>query len=165
MGCTKILTPGERPDIAQDMSLRDARLGDLTSLVSLDRLCFGHSAWSARAWWETLSTPEWVTAVLSHRDQIIAASVLLPIHPTASLASLAVHPGHRRKGLARYLLHVAIDRARQAGAPWLSLEVDQANLGARRLYRGEGFGVLRRFREEGRWRMEMVRRLGGACVL
>jgi len=39
--------------------------------------------------------------------------------------------------------------------------VDRANRGAVGLYRQEGFAVSRRFWEDGRWRQEMLRRLGG----
>jgi ribosomal-protein-alanine N-acetyltransferase len=140
---------------------RQAQAGDIEALVELDRVCFGRRAWSVRAWWEVVTFPEWTTVVLAGRGEVIATSVLLPAAPVSWLASLAVHPAWRRRGLARLLLHDALARARDASARWLSLEVDRVNRVAVQLYRKEDFGLLRRFREEGRWRQEMVRRLGG----
>jgi hypothetical protein len=40
--------------------------------------------------------------------------------------------------------------------------VDRSNRAATSLYAQERFGVWRRFREDGRWRQEMLRRLGRA---
>jgi ribosomal-protein-alanine N-acetyltransferase len=161
MPCTRFLSPAENLDTPRPVVRREAHPDDLAALVELDRLCFARRAWSVKAWWEVVTLPEWTTVVLTLAGDVIAASVLLPAAPVCFLASLAVHPEHRRRGLGVMLLRDAITRARDASALWLSLEVDRANRGAVAMYRREGFGVLRRFREEGRSRQEMVRRLGG----
>lgn len=160
MTCTKLLSPAEEPVIFPPVVSRQAKASDIETVVELDRLCFGRRAWSVRAWWEVVTLPEWTTVVLEERDELIAASVLLPAGPVFWLVSLAVHPGRRRRGLGRALLCDALARARDSSARWLSLEVDRANRVAVELYRKEDFGLLRRFREDGRWRQEMVRRLG-----
>jgi len=162
MPCTRLLSPAENPDTPPPVGRREAHPDDLAALVELDRICFARRAWSVRAWWEVVTLPEWTTVVLTLAGPVIAASVLLPATPVSFLASLAVHPEHRRRGLGRLLLHDALTRARNASARWLSLDVDRQNRGAVAMYGREGFGVLRRFREDGRWRQEMVRRLGGA---
>lgn len=161
MACKKLLSPAEEPVVLPEVVRRQACAGDLGALVELDRVCFGRRAWSVRAWWEVVTLPEWTTVVLAGRGEVMATSVLLPAAPVSCLASLAVHPAWRRRGLARLLLHDALACARDASAGWLSLEVDRVNRVAVQFYRKEGFGLLRRFREEGRWRQEMVRRLGG----
>jgi ribosomal-protein-alanine N-acetyltransferase len=143
------------------MVCRQAGAGDLEALVDLDRLCFGRRAWSVRAWCEVVTLPEWTTVVLAEGQEIVAASVLLPAAPVSWLASVAVRPTRRRRGLGQALLRDALARARAASARWLSLEVDHVNRVAVELYLKEGFGLLRRFHEDGRWRQEMVRRLGG----
>jgi ribosomal protein S18 acetylase RimI-like enzyme len=159
--CTKPLSPVEGLDTPAALRPRPARSEEIAALVELDRLCFGSRAWSPRAWWEVVLFPEWTTLVLERDGELAAASVLLPGAPVSWLASLAVRPRYRRTGLGRTLLRDAVARARGASARWLSLEVDRANPSAIALYRREGFALLRRFREEGRWRQEMVRRLGG----
>ena len=156
----KLLSPAEEPVIFPPVVSRQAKTSDIEAVVELDRLCFGRRAWSVRAWCEVVTLPEWTTVVLEQRGEVIAASVLLPAAPAFWLASLAVHPGRRRRGLGRALLRDALARARDSSARCLSLEVDRANRVAVELYRKEGFGLLRRFREDGRWRQEMVRRLG-----
>jgi ribosomal-protein-alanine N-acetyltransferase len=148
-------------DTLAALSLRPARPDELPALVALDRTCFGARAWSAHAWWEAVLDPAFATLVVARDEELLGAVVVLPHPPVASLASLAVDPRHRRLGVGRRMLMAAFVMARAAAARWLSLEVDADNAPAVRLYSGEGFGLRRRFREDGRWRLEMCRRLGG----
>lgn len=157
-----LLTSARNPDGDRELRLREALADDLPALVDLDRQCFGRRAWSPREWREVVLDPAFAVIVLARGDALLAAAVLLGWPPQASLASIAVAPGHRNRGLGTRMLHEAIARARRAGAHFLSLEVDLLNRDARRLYRREGFGVVRRFREDGRQRVEMALRLGGA---
>ena len=160
MACTRFVSPAEGAVTSPPTVCRQAASADLQALIELDRLCFGRRAWSVPAWCEVVTLPEWTTVVLAEGQEIAAVSVLLPAAPVSWLASVAVRPSHRRRGLGRALLRDAVARARAASARWLSLEVDRANRVAVDLYLREGFGPLRRFREDGRWRQEMVRRLG-----
>jgi [ribosomal protein S18]-alanine N-acetyltransferase len=162
VACQKTRTPAEKTGTSAPALGRRAQPEDLAALVELDRVCFGRRAWSARAWWEALVDPECVITAVAAGGSVIAATVLVLTPPVASLASLAVHPDHRRRGLGRRLLRDATARARCCSARWLVLEVDRSNRGAVALYRGEGFAAVRRFREDGRWRCEMLRRLGGS---
>lgn len=139
--------------------VRDPQPADLAELVSLDRLCFGERAWPARAWWEVLHEPGWQPRVVRTTGLIIGASVLLPERPEASLASIAVHPAWRRRGLGQALLDDAVRLARTARARWLSLNVDQRHALALHMYRRQGFAATTRFVEDGIRRLEMVRRL------
>lgn len=139
-------------------TLEPATPKDVGELLALDRLCFGSRAWSQAAWWEVTCWPEWTCLVLRGREKLVGAMVLLLWPPVALLSSVAVHPRCRRRGLGRRLVEDAIRRARGAGCRWLALEVDKASP-AVRFYRRLGFGLLRRFREDGLERLEMVRRL------
>jgi ribosomal protein S18 acetylase RimI-like enzyme len=77
------------------------------------------------------------------------AELPAPIRPIVELEScapgswyinaLAILPDHRSEGLGTRLLHHACTLARTAGASELSLIVDDANAGARRLYARHGF--------------------------
>lgn len=154
------MTPGETPDTSPPILVELARRDDARSLIALDRLCFGPVAWPATAWQEVVRGGDWAVLVVRHESQLAAASVLLLAAPVASLASIAVHPSFRRRGIGTLLTRDAIHRARGAVAQWLSLEVDADNGTARALYRREGFSVVRRFIEDGRPRIEMWRRLG-----
>jgi len=157
MVCEENVTPVE------DSSRRafgTARVSELASLVALDRECFGALAWGVEAWQDVVVEPGWTTLVWRNGSQPRAAMVLLLEPPVACLASLAVHPSFRGRGIGRDLLREAVQRARQAKARWLTLEVDADNVAAIRLYRNEGFSTLRRFLEDNRSRLEMYRRLG-----
>ena len=162
MACQENRTPAENLDSRPPAVGRLAGPDDLTALFELDRACFGRRAWSLRAWREVVTLPDWTAVVVEADGAIAAASVLLLAAPVSWLASLAVDPRWRRRGLGRALVRDAVARARTASARWVSLEVDRSHRAAVALYRGEGFGPLRRFREEGRWRQEMVRRLGSS---
>jgi len=146
--------------LADGLELGAAGVCDLAALVALDRACFGAHAWPPAQWCEIVTASGWRITVVRQIRQVVAVSVLLPEAPRAHLASLAVAPVWRRQGIARVLLGDAVTKASAAGARWLLLEVDAENLGALRLYRSDRFVVTRRFREDGRPRLELVRRLG-----
>ena len=55
------------------------------------------------------------------------------------IQNVAVHPSHRRRGLAIFLIEDALSDARKRGAEAAWLEVRQSNVSARRLYEGLGF--------------------------
>ena len=108
VACQNFLTPVDNPGARTDAGGRRARPSDLAALVELDRACFGRRAWSARAWREAVTAPEWLTTVIERDGAIVAASVLIPEVPRASLASIAVAPDWRRRGLGRALLRQAV---------------------------------------------------------
>jgi ribosomal-protein-alanine N-acetyltransferase len=53
--------------------------------------------------------------------------------------NVAIRPAHRRRGLARLLLHEVLTRAAAAGSERATLEVRRSNEAALGLYRGLGF--------------------------
>ncbi len=57
----------------------------------------------------------------------------------AELLTIAIRPAWRRKGGAARLLTAVVERAREAGATTLLLEVGADNPAARRLYEASGF--------------------------
>ncbi len=57
----------------------------------------------------------------------------------AHVLTVAVHPNHRRQGIARRLLDALIDAVAEQGAGAVTLEVRENNHGARSLYRARGF--------------------------
>lgn len=79
--------------------------------------------------------------------------VLWIIRGEAHILNLAVHPGHRREGVATSLLQSGIDAAKAQGAEILYLEVRRSNTGAQDLYRAFGFknvGVRPKYYEDNR---------------
>lgn len=79
--------------------------------------------------------------------------VLWIIRGEAHILNLAVHPSHRREGVATSLLQSGIDAAKSQGAEILYLEVRRSNVGAQDLYRAFGFknvGVRPKYYEDNR---------------
>jgi ribosomal protein S18 acetylase RimI-like enzyme len=65
------------------------------------------------------------------------------------LSNVAVHPSHRRRGIARALVELSIQMARQHGGTHLALQVERENFGARQLYEQIGFHWLEQVCEYG----------------
>lgn len=161
MRCQDLFPPVDAADIPPGLAVRAGGPADAAALVALDRVCFGRRAWTARAWHEAVAEPGWTVRIAEIGELPVAASVLVLAPAEAMVASLAVHPDLRRRGLGTLLLREAVARGRDSCAGWIALEVDADNAAAIALYRREGFGVSRRFREDGRARLGMRRRLGG----
>lgn len=69
------------------------------------------------------------------RDVAIEGAIVQSGH----IASLAVDPAHRRRGLGRWLLAGGIELCQETGWPSAELNVDRDNAAARRLYESVGF--------------------------
>jgi ribosomal protein S18 acetylase RimI-like enzyme len=65
------------------------------------------------------------------------------------LSNVAVHPHYRRRGIARALVELSIQMARQHGGTHLALQVERENFGARQLYEQIGFHWLEQVCEYG----------------
>lgn len=58
------------------------------------------------------------------------------------ISNVAVAPAYRGQGIARALTEAALDEVRHEGGGWATLQVEEENEAARRLYEGLGFEVL-----------------------
>jgi ribosomal-protein-alanine N-acetyltransferase len=129
------------PDVAlrQSMAIhiRDATHRDLLRVVEIEQLAFP-TPWSLSAFRRELTLP------------FSRLTVAIPDDPTGQpngflcrwlvadechVLNVAVHPEHRRSGLAAQLLTATIDEARAKSAELVTLEVRRSNLAARCLYR------------------------------
>lgn len=76
-------------------------------------------------------------------DQIIGNLTLIPYYSLGKryylIANVAVHPNHRRRGIALQLTHQALQHAFHRGAQAVWLHVRAENQGALALYQGVGF--------------------------
>jgi ribosomal protein S18 acetylase RimI-like enzyme len=61
------------------------------------------------------------------------------------ITQICVHPRYRRRGLARMLLSVAVQRFLRQGVTEISLTVTESNTQAIELYRSEGYAVAHSF--------------------
>ncbi len=121
--------------------LRPVEPGDLATLAQVHAQSFPEEHWDVPALGELLS----MAGASGHVVETAAAGQVegfildLILAGDAEILTLAVAPASRRQGIARLLLADLVERARDAGARSIGLEVAADNPAARRLYESCGF--------------------------
>ena len=70
----------------------------------------------------------------------------------ARVMMFAMHPNYRGRGKGTELLNALMTRARMEGIRYITLEVREENISARKFYKGKGFievGTLERYYSDG----------------
>ena len=122
--------------------LRRMRPEDLDEVMRVERLAFAHP-WSTELFRRELDH-DWSTVLLAE-ERTAEGIVLLGfvifwlVHDEVHVLNVAVDPGHRRKGVARALLHACLRAGQAHGAVLATLEVRKTNQAALALYQGMGF--------------------------
>ena len=126
-----------------EIMYRQANSFDLPVFVSLDKDLFPYSPWSASQYKEEFSSPtrHFVVAVNELQSIIGYAGVFAPGGAEADVLTVGVIPSYRGKGIARHLMALITDWAKQQGSTAMMLEVKVDNLEAIGLY--ESLGYLR----------------------
>ncbi len=148
------LQPIRVPDVCPVAGCRLRPVGqeETPALVALTNLAYGPGSTTGpayRRYLESSGARVWVAerspgaGVLglceAHgRETALDGRTLISGH----IASLAVHPDSRRRGLGRWLLAAGIGYCLEAGWPTVELNVDCDNLPARRLYESVGFAPV-----------------------
>jgi ribosomal-protein-alanine N-acetyltransferase len=129
------------------VSIEPMQPADLDQVLTIERLSFP-SAWSRESYLRELRSRNSYYFVARLAGAVIGHAGMWTASDEAHISTIAVHPGHRRRGLGRRLLSHLIQLARQHRAAEITLEVREANHIARSLYRKFGFdetGVLPRY--------------------
>jgi ribosomal-protein-alanine N-acetyltransferase len=128
-------------------SIRRADPTDLDTLASLERVVFGHDAWSPRSLEEELERVGHGRLLLVAADgcQVVGYAALSYNDDSADLLRVAVHPDRRRLGVARRLCDEILAGVGPACTRVL-LEVAADNLAATALYARLGFAEIARRR-------------------
>ena len=124
------------------MNLRPATAHDVAAVRALEVDLFGADAWSETSVREEL-LGERRTAVVACDPEVVGYVVTASAGDVVDVQRVAVHPDHRRRGLARQLLAAALARC---DAERMLLEVAATNHAALRLYAAEGFTEIDRRR-------------------
>ena len=122
--------------------LNPLRAVDLDRAARLHREAFeplGERGWTRQDIAALLASPGVGGFLLTEGASDVGMAICRVVADEAELLSVAVDPGHRRRGAARLLLAVVVERARSGGAGTLFLEVATDNPGARALYDSLGF--------------------------
>jgi [ribosomal protein S18]-alanine N-acetyltransferase len=123
---------------------RPANAFDLAVFASLDKKLFPYSPWSAAQYKEEFSSPtrHFVVAIGAEQNIIGYAGVFAPGGAEADVLTVGVIPSQRGKGIARQLMALITDWAKQQGSTAMMLEVKVDNLEAIGLYESLGYSKL-----------------------
>ena len=126
------------------ITYRVANAFDLAVFVSLDKKLFPYSPWSASQYKEEFSSPtrHFVVALDDAQSIIGYAGVFAPGGAEADVLTVGVIPNHRGKGIARQLMGLITDWAKQQGSIAMMLEVKVDNTEAIGLYESLGYSKL-----------------------
>jgi ribosomal-protein-alanine N-acetyltransferase len=122
------------------------RPDDLDEVVTIERASFG-MPWSRGAFLYEIEQNRVARCwVLRDDDRVAAYLCLWEIGDELHVTNIAVHPGMRRRGLARRLLGAILEDGRARRLRAVTLEVRPTNDEARALYESFGFRVVGRRR-------------------
>ena len=119
--------------------------GHLDAVLAIERLSQSNP-WSEPAFRHELeanpfSRPR-VALTRTKPGRVAGFCICWVVFDEAHVQNVAVHPAHRRSGIARLLLHHALEDAEAAGAKNVELEVRRSNAAAQRLYASLGFEIV-----------------------
>lgn len=151
--------PERLPYVIEPMTL-----DDIDQVMEIERVSFS-APWSARAYrFELTENENSVMLVVRQapaggglrrwlarhnpvgRQPVLGYAGMWLLVDDGHVATIAVHPNWRRRGLGEMLLLSLIERGRERGARQATLEVRVSNLGAQELYRQVGFEPVSRRR-------------------
>ena len=115
------------------INMMPAHLEDVKALLDI---CFGESAWSMDALRSQLEKADSRCTVAVEDERIVGFLAFEQILDEGSIVEVAVHPDHRRQGIARELIGSAMN---DNSLKEIYLEVRESNTPAIRLYESLGF--------------------------
>ena len=123
------------------MEIAPASIRDLNALRKLERICFEKDSWPLFDLIAVLSFPDVVRlkAMEAHKMVGFVAGDPRPSQGFSWIATIAVLPGYRQRGIGRALLLACEAQLR---TPRVKLSVRASNQAAIRLYEKEGYRTL-----------------------
>ncbi|MGE5598380.1 MAG: ribosomal protein S18-alanine N-acetyltransferase [Bacteroidota bacterium] len=123
-------------------------LADLDEVLAVENLSFT-TPWSRQSfYYELTENPRALYLVVREDGNLAGYIGMWIVFDEGHITNLAVHPGHRRRGVATLLLDALTAAAKERGVTRLTLEVRRSNVAAQLLYARYGFvcsGVRRRY--------------------
>jgi ribosomal-protein-alanine N-acetyltransferase len=118
------------------------RWWDIPAVTVLEHALFD-DAWSEEMFWNELAQGATRTyLVATEDDEIVAYAGLAAMPDEGYVQTIAVAPGHQRKGLGATLLQRLLDDAHERGLPKVGLEVRIDNEPAIAMYERFGFEAI-----------------------
>jgi ribosomal protein S18 acetylase RimI-like enzyme len=124
------------------VSVRSAAEGDLNGILEVERLSFPiRNQWDVGDFREALKDLFLVFADGGISGFLIASC--WEDTKRAVILRIAVHPGHRNRGIATRLIEAAIRKFREMDLREVEIDVEVVKRGAIRLYENVGFRTIR----------------------
>jgi len=113
-------------------------LENLNACMKLDQIAL-KGLWSKQQWEKELSDSQRLCLGVFDSKNLIAFGCAWIVVDELHLTAIAVHPHHRRIGLAQIVLSSLFLKASNAGCERATLEVKSTNKAALALYKSSGF--------------------------
>ena len=110
----------------------------IDALTALEQMCFA-VPWTRQAFVDEIQNPLARYTLLTYAGETVAYAGYWHIVDEGHITNIAVHPSHRRCGLASRLLAHMLKEAQENGLRLLTLEVRVSNAAAIALYEKFGF--------------------------
>jgi ribosomal-protein-alanine N-acetyltransferase len=140
---------GEKACVETPVRIRAMQIEDLEQVQAIDSISFS-MPWPLSSYrFELLENPSsmlWVaeTSLPEGKTVVVGMVVVWMIMEEAHIATIAVHPDFRGRGIGRQLLACSLQEAILKGASQATLEVRVGNVVAQNLYREFGFQAVGR---------------------
>ena len=115
----------------------------VAQVAHLETVCF-HDPWSEKSIGDELTNDLALWLVAVENDMVIGYVGSQTVLGWTDIMNVAVHPDHRRKGVAEGLIRELMGKLRENSCECLTLEVRASNAGAIALYEKLGFGEVGR---------------------
>lgn len=129
-----------------NLQIRKMTLQDVPVVVHLDQISFS-LPWPERSFrFELTDNPASRCWVVELDQRVVGMIVAWLLVDETHIATIAIHPEYRRRGIASKLLSHALLYTMDEGAQSSFLEVRESNLAAQEMYRKFGYEVVGRRR-------------------
>ena len=115
----------------------------VAQVAALEKICF-HDPWSENSVASELKNPLSLWQVALDGETVVGYVGSQSVEGEADMMNVAVHPEHRRRGIARMLINELTDALAKQGVHSLALEVRSSNAPAIALYEQLGFSQVGR---------------------
>ena len=115
------------------------------AVADLEAICFA-DPWSANSVASELTNPLSCWLVALEADTVVGYIGSQTVMGETDMMNVAVHPDHRRKGIAVSLIHALVQKLKECESHCLTLEVRASNAPAIALYEKLGFAEAGRRR-------------------
>ncbi len=132
----------QRP-LTRPIQIVPFRLRHLARVLRIERASFGADAWPRRYFLELYADCRDFFVVAKVGGRIAGYAVACAEKRNAEIASLAVHPDYRRRGVADALMRHTLHGLGAAGCARVELMVRTGNTAGAQLYRSLGFRRVR----------------------